>query len=56
MSGKQSNSNSSKKSNISEDKARTKVKKEDFKPLKLPKISRPGKLGVTQEKLNNHVR
>ncbi len=46
MSGKQSNSNSSKKSNASEDKTETKVKKDKFKPLKLPKISKPGKLGV----------
>ncbi len=46
MSDNQSNSNSSKKSNTSEDKAETKVKKEKFKPLKIPKISKPGKMGV----------
>ncbi|MDX1798134.1 MAG: hypothetical protein R3255_05755 [Candidatus Lokiarchaeia archaeon] len=54
MSGKQSNSNSSKKSNKSEDKAGTKVKKEEFKPLKLPKISRPGNLGV-KYKVNDFI-
>ena len=46
MSGKQSNSNSSKKLNTSEEKAEAKEKQEKFKPLRLPKISKPGKLGV----------
>ncbi|MFX0003938.1 MAG: hypothetical protein ACFE9C_03080 [Candidatus Hodarchaeota archaeon] len=54
MSGKQSNSDSSKKSNTSEDKAKAKVKKEKFKPLKLPKISKPGKLGV-KGKIQDYV-
>jgi len=46
MSGKQSNSNSSKKSNTSEEKAEAKEKQEKFKPLRLPKISKPGKIGA----------
>jgi hypothetical protein len=46
MSGKHSNSNSSKKSNTSEDKTKGKKKRGKFKTLKLPKISKPGKMGV----------
>ena len=46
MSGKQSNSNSSKKSNTSKDKAEAKKKREKFKTLRLPKISKPGKIGI----------
>ena len=46
MSDKQSNSNSSKKSNTSEDKAEAKKKREKFKTLRLPKISKLGKLGT----------
>ncbi|MFX0007079.1 MAG: hypothetical protein ACFFAV_10170, partial [Candidatus Hermodarchaeota archaeon] len=39
---------------MSEDKKETTVKKEEFKPLKLPKLSRPGKLGG-KYKVNNFV-
>jgi len=46
MSGKHSNSNSSKKSNTSEDKTKGKKKRGKFKTLRLPKISKPGKMGV----------
>ncbi len=54
MSDKQSNSNSSKKPNASEDKEEAKGKKEKFKPLKLPKISKPGILGV-KYKIKDYV-
>ncbi|MFX1377707.1 MAG: hypothetical protein ACFFA4_01310 [Promethearchaeota archaeon] len=54
MSGKQSNSNSSKKSNTSEHKAEAKRKKQQFKPVKLRKISKPGKLGV-RYKLKDYI-
>ncbi|MFX0021828.1 MAG: hypothetical protein ACFE9S_05845 [Candidatus Hermodarchaeota archaeon] len=54
MSDKQSNSNSSKKSNATEKKARTKEKKQKIKPLKLPKVSKSGKLGVSY-KIKNSI-
>jgi hypothetical protein len=47
MSGKQSNSNSLKKSNASEIEAETNGKEEKFKQLKISKISKPGKLGIS---------
>ncbi len=47
MSENQSNSNSSKKSSTVEEKKEIKRKSEKFKPLKIPKISKPGKVGIT---------
>lgn len=47
MSDNQSNTNSAKKLNAEEDKPKIDKKHEKFKTLKLPKISKPGKKGVT---------
>ncbi|MFX1389747.1 MAG: hypothetical protein ACFE9Z_06790 [Promethearchaeota archaeon] len=46
MSGKQLNSNSSKKSNNSKEKSEAKKKQAKFKPLKIPKVSKLGKVDI----------
>ncbi|MFX1591617.1 MAG: hypothetical protein ACFFCL_02890 [Promethearchaeota archaeon] len=47
MSAKQSNSKSSKRSNKSKDKTEDKIKQKKFRTLRLAKISKRGKFGVT---------